>query len=550
MQSGAGTRRRCRRTRRLDPATRPAYQRCFAGRGWNRLPAGGAAAAVVEAADCRPAGWFTRPRRSTRSGGELLRRTRAPASARSSGSRPPVVGADAKGGAPSSRDGRRRSGGRLGAVGGGRSGRGGRGGPDSPSRRAVRRSPARAAPGAVHAAQDSTTVRVAATASTVSPVRREGCRGRGWAGAVSRTRTCAAGRGSEVMPRVVVASSYQPGVYRRRRFLQGGERVTGRAGRPHVREVAGAGGAADGRATRQGETARRSRQRGGGGPTRTRQPDNPGGVREERPAARPPEHKAEPRAPRRRTGTARYGMMMTCRDSAKPATKAGPPGRPAWLVPGRVRGRLAMARLAGPAALLLAAGSKQPPRHPPDPVRAGSGAPALPRRRHGPRRDRPPHSGYRPRDRRLALLALWWSTRTHPSGRRQPGRPGARRSSWTATGAVRPLQSHLGQTDGGYSTRITVTPDRLYWMHTVSDADGHATASCGPPTRSGGAYPDQLTRRRPPRLRLGGGVMDVAVVTAGSTDGGPDTGRPDQTELRSSRRRRADDGAGTGRPWR
>jgi hypothetical protein len=54
-----------------------------------------------------------------------------------------------------------------------------------------------------------------------------------------------------------------------------------------------------------------------------------------------------------------------------------------------------------------------------------------------------------------------------------------------AAGPPRVLQSQLA-TDGGSYDGITVTADRIYWMHTLSDSDGHAHVTLWAAARSGG----------------------------------------------------------------
>jgi len=215
----------------------------------------------------------------------------------------------------------------------------------------------------------------------------------------------------------------------------------------------------------------------------------------------------------------------------RPATKAGPPGRQRGWLPGRLRGRLALAAGLAAAALLLGLpGPKQPATAPADPVRAGSGAPALPgvadvwpsARPFGIPATLTDGSAY------SALVVVDANTTIG-----QATSPDGLRSTLVvvpATGAVRPLQSHLVN-DGGSFDGITVTPDRLYWMHTVSDADGHATASLWTADRSGGV-PRQLTADVGQPLFYGS-AYDVQLVDGRLYWTAARPGRPDQTELRS-----------------
>ncbi len=85
--------------------------------------------------------------------------------------------------------------------------------------------------------------------------------------------------------------------------------------------------------------------------------------------------------------------------------------------------------------------------------------------------------------------------------------------------------------DGGSFDGITATADQVFWMHTVSDADGHAKVSLWSASRAGGPA-RQLTGDVGAPIFFGSGY-DVQVVGDQLRWAATPTGRSDATELRS-----------------
>ncbi len=97
----------------------------------------------------------------------------------------------------------------------------------------------------------------------------------------------------------------------------------------------------------------------------------------------------------------------------------------------------------------------------------------------------------------------------------------------SATGAPRVLQSQ-SLVVGGSFDGLAASTDRLYWMHTVNDAVGHATVSLWTARRDGGPATQVTADVGAPVFY--GSQYDVQVVGDRVIWA---AGRPDQTELRS-----------------
>jgi hypothetical protein len=100
----------------------------------------------------------------------------------------------------------------------------------------------------------------------------------------------------------------------------------------------------------------------------------------------------------------------------------------------------------------------------------------------------------------------------------------------TAGGGVRVLQTHLVNYGGSYDG-ITATADRVFWMHTVSDADGQAVSS---------VWSADLLTGQPTMLTTDVGQplfydsqYDMQAVKGRLYWTSARDGHPDQTELRS-----------------
>jgi hypothetical protein len=99
-----------------------------------------------------------------------------------------------------------------------------------------------------------------------------------------------------------------------------------------------------------------------------------------------------------------------------------------------------------------------------------------------------------------------------------------------ATGPVRVLQSQL-VADGGSYDGIAFTADRLYWMHTVSDAAGKGHVSLWTAPRTGGPATQVSTDVGTPVFY--GSAFDVQPVGDRLYWAATRPGHPDQTEIRS-----------------
>jgi hypothetical protein len=100
----------------------------------------------------------------------------------------------------------------------------------------------------------------------------------------------------------------------------------------------------------------------------------------------------------------------------------------------------------------------------------------------------------------------------------------------TGTGPPRVLQTHV-VSDGGSFDGIAVNADRLFWMHTISDATGHAQVSLWSAARSGGPARKLTADVGEPLFY--GSAYDVQIVAGRLYWTAARPGRPDQTELRS-----------------
>jgi hypothetical protein len=100
-----------------------------------------------------------------------------------------------------------------------------------------------------------------------------------------------------------------------------------------------------------------------------------------------------------------------------------------------------------------------------------------------------------------------------------------------ATGPPRVLQSQ-SVTDGGSFDGITATADHVYWMHTISDASGHAKVSLWSAPRTGGGAGVQLTGDVGAPVFYGS-QYDVQVVGDELHWAAARAGQPNQTELRT-----------------
>ncbi len=97
-------------------------------------------------------------------------------------------------------------------------------------------------------------------------------------------------------------------------------------------------------------------------------------------------------------------------------------------------------------------------------------------------------------------------------------------------GPPRVLQSQ-SVTDGGSFDGITASAERVYWMHTISDASGHAKTSVWTAPRAGGASVELGADVGTPVFF--GSQYDVQVVGDRLEWAASRPGQPDQTELRS-----------------
>jgi hypothetical protein len=99
-----------------------------------------------------------------------------------------------------------------------------------------------------------------------------------------------------------------------------------------------------------------------------------------------------------------------------------------------------------------------------------------------------------------------------------------------ASGPPRVLQSQ-SVTDGGSFDGITASADRVYWMHTISDASGHAQVSLWTAPRIGGSSARLVANVGAPVFF--GSEYDVQVVGDRLEWAASRPGQPNQTELRS-----------------
>jgi len=100
-----------------------------------------------------------------------------------------------------------------------------------------------------------------------------------------------------------------------------------------------------------------------------------------------------------------------------------------------------------------------------------------------------------------------------------------------ASGTPRVLQSQ-SVTEGGSFDGITATDSHVYWMHTVSDAAGHAKVALWAAPRAGDGPSVQLTSDVGAPVFYGS-QYDVQVVGGQLRWAAARAGRPDETELRT-----------------